>query len=395
MVPIDNPSRENVVVVAAAIFPQTARPGDAVTLAVRFRTAIGWHVSTVESADQTGPAEPTRLDMKLPAGVSPDGDWVLPQPDTCVDAMGRRRVYTDDVTFRRRLKIDHRQSMGTLVLQCTVSYQACNDTVCTRPVPLELRPTLDVIDRGAEIAGIGAALGNDGEHLVVAKILPDSPAAVSKAINVGDRILAVGDENEPPVDLAGLKLAEAVNLIRGAKGSTVRLTLVPAGKDDSQARVISLVRGELKLKFFAGDLLEPGSKAPNLEMIALPAKTREKLSDYAGKIVVLEFWATWCRPCQDVMAKFQTYPGKYPEWRDKVALIAVSIDDEQDPAIEHLQAKGWDQTHNVWVATDAVKDFHVNGVPTIYIIDPQGNVVDADHGVDIPEMVNRLLQNKK
>ena len=249
--------------------------------------------------------------------------------------------------------------------------------------------------QGAEVAGIGAALGNDGEHLVVNKIMPDSPAAASKAINVGDRILSIGNENERPVDVMGLKLAEAVNLIRGAKGSTVRLTLVPAGKDDSQAHVISLVRGELKLKFFAGDLLEPGSKAPKLEMIALPTKRPEKLSDYAGKIVVLEFWATWCRPCQDAMAKFQTYFGKHPEWKDKVALIAVNIDDEQDPAIKHLQANGWDQTHNVWIATDAAKDFHVNGVPTIYIIDAQGNVIDADHGVDIPEMVNRLLQTKK
>ena len=248
---------------------------------------------------------------------------------------------------------------------------------------------------GAEIAGIGAALGNGGGHLIVNKIMPDSPAAASKAINVGDRILAIGNENEPPVDVMGLKLAEAVDLIRGAKGSTVRLTLVPAGKDDSQTRVISLVRGELKLKFFAGDLLELGSKAPKLEMIALPTKRPEKLSDYAGKIVVLEFWATWCRPCQDSMAEFQKYSGKHPEWKDKVALIAVNIDDEQDPAVKHLQANGWDQTHNVWLATDAAMDFHVNAVPTIYIIDAQGNVVEADHWVDIPETVNRLLQMKK
>ena len=146
-VPIGNPGKEHVVVVAAAIFPTKAKPGDVVTLAVRFRMAIGWHVSVVESADQSGPAEPTRLDLNLPAGVSPDGDWVLPQPDNCVDAMGRRRAYTDDVTFRRRLKIDARQLSGILAVPCTVSFQACNDTICTRPTPLEVRSTLNVIDR--------------------------------------------------------------------------------------------------------------------------------------------------------------------------------------------------------------------------------------------------------
>jgi hypothetical protein len=112
-----------------------------------FRTAIGWHVSAVESADQAAPAEPTRLDLRLPPGVSLDGDWVLPQPENCVDAMGRRRAYTDDVTFRRRIKIDDRQLPGILAVPCTVSYQACNDTLCTRPTPLEVRPTFDVMVR--------------------------------------------------------------------------------------------------------------------------------------------------------------------------------------------------------------------------------------------------------
>jgi hypothetical protein len=146
-VPIGNPGREQVVVVAAAIFPPKAKPGDVVTLAVRFRAAIGWHIDAVEESDQTGPSVPTRLDLSLPAGVSPEGDWVVPEPDDFVDATGRKRIYANDVTFRRRLKIDHRQPLGTIELPCTVSYQACNDSRCTRPGPLELRSALEVIDR--------------------------------------------------------------------------------------------------------------------------------------------------------------------------------------------------------------------------------------------------------
>jgi C-terminal processing protease CtpA/Prc len=69
---------------------------------------------------------------------------------------------------------------------------------------------------------------------------------LNKAIRVGDLVIAVAEDGKPAVALRGKTVPEAVRLIRGPKGTTVRLTLVPAGKDESQARVVSLVRGELK-----------------------------------------------------------------------------------------------------------------------------------------------------
>jgi DsbC/DsbD-like thiol-disulfide interchange protein len=147
VVPIGNPSRENVVVVAAAVFPPQARPGDVVTLAVRFRTAIGWHFFAVGDDRKTGPVLPTTLDLNLPPGLFADGDWDLPEPDIFDGPTGRGQGYEGDVTFRRRLRIDPSQSPGVLTLPLTVSYQACDASVCTRPAPAELRPTLDVVAR--------------------------------------------------------------------------------------------------------------------------------------------------------------------------------------------------------------------------------------------------------
>ena len=60
-------------------------------------------------------------------------------------------------------------------------------------------------------------------------------------------------------------------------------------------------------------LLTNGMKAPDIEMAWLANGTSERLSDYAGKIIVLEFWATWCEPCQPKMADLQTYSGNYPQ----------------------------------------------------------------------------------
>ncbi len=140
-------------------------------------------------------------------------------------------------------------------------------------------------------AGVGVVLGVEGHYIVVKGILPDSPAAAQKNIHVGDRILAVAEDQEPAVKVQGGKLAQAVALFRGPKGTTIRLTIVPVGEDDSHARVVSYVRAELKelARWGDGVLLTNGMKAPDIEMVGLEDGAAERLSDYAGKIVVLEF----------------------------------------------------------------------------------------------------------
>ena len=97
-----------------------------------------------------------------------------------------------------------------------------------------------------DIGGIGVVLGVDGQSIVVKRILPDTPAAAQKDLHVGDRIMAVAQDKEPPVQVQEGKLAQAVALLRGPKGTTVRLTIVPFGEDDSKVRIVSFVRGELK-----------------------------------------------------------------------------------------------------------------------------------------------------
>lgn len=253
--------------------------------------------------------------------------------------------------------------------------------------------TASAAETDDNFAGVGVVLGVDGQHIIIRKILPDSPAATQPDLHIGDRITAIAQDKEAAVQVQKGDLRRALGLIRGPKGTTVRLTIMPLGEDNSHVRVVSFVRAEIKELAGSGDgvLLTNGTKAPDIEMVRLADKAPERLSDYTDKIIVLEFWATWCGPCQPKMADLQQYYGQYPDWRSNVVLIAASVDDTEDIATKHLKAKGWDQTHNVWVGTHAKKAYHIDGIPTAYVIDRQGKIVAANP-LDVAEIVNHECQ---
>jgi thiol-disulfide isomerase/thioredoxin len=107
--------------------------------------------------------------------------------------------------------------------------------------------------------------------------------------------------------------------------------------------------------------------------------------------VVLEFWATWCAPCQKSIADLQDLADKNPTWKDKVVLIAASVDEDRDALIKHLKAKGWTRTHNVQVRPEAIRAYHVGGIPTAYVIDRLGRIVAAGD-IPVAKIVSGLLQ---
>ncbi len=123
-----------------------------------------------------------------------------------------------------------------------------------------------------------------------------------------------------------------------------------------------------------------------------------KLDDFRGKVVVLEFWATWRRPCQEPMNKLQGYPALHPHWKDRVELIALSVYDEQATAKRHLDSRGWTQSLNVRGGdkgddSPAAKAFGITGLPNAFIITPAGEIAKSGPPglLRIPEVVNALL----
>jgi carboxyl-terminal processing protease len=98
------------------------------------------------------------------------------------------------------------------------------------------------------LIGIGAMLETEDDYCVVKEVLPGGAADLSKKIQPNDKIISVSQPGGEPVDVIGMKLHRIVNLIRGPKGTQVRLTIIPAdATDQSTRKEVVLTRDVVKL----------------------------------------------------------------------------------------------------------------------------------------------------
>jgi carboxyl-terminal processing protease len=131
------------------------------------------------------------------------------------------------------------------------------------------------IQMNLSLFGIGGSLKLKGGYSVISDLVPGGPAASSGLLKPGDRIVAVAQGVSEPVDIMGMPSSQVVELIRGPKGSTVRLTIIPAGAGDPTRQIVSLVRDEIKLadahaKAAIIDLPQTGGPALRFGVVDLP-----------------------------------------------------------------------------------------------------------------------------
>lgn len=145
---------------------------------------------------------------------------------------------------------------------------------------------------------------------------------------------------------------------------------------------------------------------PSLEHQALPFTLKDlngnevSLSDYKGKAILINFWATWCGPCIQEMPAIEKL---YNIFKDKgFVVLAVSIDQGGIDIVKSFVEKHHltfpvllDSSHKVW------KEYNVTGIPASYLISPKGVVKgfaigsrewDSDTAM---ELIRNLIQDKR
>ena len=122
------------------------------------------------------------------------------------------------------------------------------------------------------VTGIGAVLKSDDGYATIEEIISGGPADLDKRLQAGDRIMAVGQGNKEPVDAVNMKLNRVVDMIRGVKGSTVHLVILPAGATESA------VHKDIVLKRDTVSIKDSLAKA-DIILHKLPDGSTEKIGD--------------------------------------------------------------------------------------------------------------------
>jgi len=118
-----------------------------------------------------------------------------------------------------------------------------------------------------------------------------------------------------------------------------------------------------------------------------------KLSDYRGKVVIVDFWATWCPPCRKGIPDLIELKNEYG---DKIAIIGISVDtDSKSEVVPFIQKMGINYPI-AYSTPDVVQAFGgIDAIPTSFVVDKNGKIVDMHVGLvpkaDFTSVIDKLI----
>lgn len=133
-----------------------------------------------------------------------------------------------------------------------------------------------------------------------------------------------------------------------------------------------------------------GKKAPALKLTQWTNSKELNLEKLKGKVVVLDFWATWCGPCLASVPHMNEMQKKY---KGKVVFIGVCHPKGSEKLAQVVKGKKIQYPVAIDINQEAIKKYGINGYPDYIIIDKKGNIYIADcRNSSVEEAINSLLK---
>ena len=121
-----------------------------------------------------------------------------------------------------------------------------------------------------------------------------------------------------------------------------------------------------------------GDKVPAIEMISFDGQTYNT-ADLAGKVIVLNFWASWCKPCEQEAAELEM-ASQYFKDSDQVVFLGLAWTDTEPNSLAYLKKFGITYPNGPDLRTTVSQMFRIRGVPETYIIGPDGRLAQVQIG---------------
>lgn len=118
--------------------------------------------------------------------------------------------------------------------------------------------------------------------------------------------------------------------------------------------------------------LSRGDNAPNFSLPLLRSGQTITLDAYKGKVVYVDFWASWCMPCRRSFPFLNSLRKKYSE--DQFQIIAINLEQETAPALQFLATYPANYPVAVGFNSQVSKDYNVAAMPTAYLIGKDGTI---------------------
>jgi thioredoxin-like negative regulator of GroEL len=204
----------------------------------------------------------------------------------------------------------------------------------------------------------------------------------SKKIKVSEDEFRSAAQLDPKAAVYHLSLAKV--LLRESKDEEAKqeleacLRLGPDEHLERQARVILADPRRSREEF-----------APDFEISSLQGQ-RISLKQLAGRIVVMDFWATWCPPCRASVPELKELTKKYPT--EKLLLISVSADSDDGAWREFVAKKNMDWTQYRDADHKIINSFGIHSFPTYLVIDGDGIIKERFTGMNPMETVVHRLK---
>jgi peroxiredoxin len=201
-----------------------------------------------------------------------------------------------------------------------------------------------------------------------------------------------GEKTDAVAEILFMKAALYEQVLKdSAKGDALMAQLVRDFPDSEPAKRVKQQEEAKKMR----GALAVGAKFPDFSEKDLDGKPLS-VANYKGKVVLVDFWATWCPPCRAELPNvLKTYEAHH---KDGFEIIGISLDQDKSKLTSFIKDKNmtWPQYFDGrgWGNKLAAK-YGVESIPTTYLLDRQGTIIGNDlRGEDLDQAVTKALAKK-